>query len=815
MLNKYVEIKGFSDITGVKYRLEVLKENYSGSVINAETTSRIFRLSYKPEEDNIGANLCPSEIEFDIYSAGQKTAIDDFISDLVEYQQDSYYVKVYRQIAGQSEQRYWVGIVLQDEIREQDLSAEAGKVYSITAIDGLSLLKDKDFDYPNQNTAGNISTTSIREIIRESLLKGLPSGLWATDDEYLIMSFNWVPQPLAYSVNQNRLDDIFLDVTSLTEVEEKFDFSFFIRKTCFEVLQVLAKVFLSRVYMADGAFYFEQIPDRTDNTPKRFSVDFNGNQIQTGLLSINEAIDQRRGFARLEGGVFVNLPALKKVRVEQASYNSDLKQELLYPEANLVFYLNSPTSFTQDVGLYSQTVQNTPIPGVIPQSIEVELSFLISQTAELDTGDRVNIGYGTKPFYYGARQVVDLQIKLTDSVTAGVYYYNGSSWQTSVQSMQIEGRRNVTNVGQGVTVNLPLNVGTKRTINTAPLPATGRIEIILQNANVQKLVGLGPEQWSGINVVKIDNPQGQGIEAKFKTKYPQSDTVAFYELENSSPKIGDNEVLNMGEIELGDGALQTGHLVVLDGASPNYQAAPFWNYKDETEDLNLASLLVRERLQLQKTVLEIYDGEINHALSYSKNLVFDNAKWMPQEVEINAGKEEASGTFFYMDRIPEDGGDFNGGLRPSDSGLALDTGDSFGKWSMGGLAVGGNRVGDTVYSDDVSLSLNKKRSVKSEFVKVREIAMQDGGTYSADADDRVLLLSFEDASGSADLNLLDYDPDLDGMQLQIILDETFVGGVEVVLVTTDTTKIRGNAEFTLTGNNQYQVLLTLTSAGWY
>lgn len=816
-LGKIVEITGKSQITGISYRLEVLKEGYTGSVITTETTSRIFTLSYEPDTDDIAANLCPSTVEFDLYQlASNEADIKDFIDGLIEYQQEDYYVRIFQERPGLSEQLYWCGIIMQDEIIEQDKAPKAGKVYSITAVDGLSLLKEKEYQYSNSLTLGDERGTPLKEIIYNCFSEALPKELWSAGDEYLNISANWWPTTLTYDAQDNPLESIYFDVFGFTEIEEAYNFQFLIVKDCYKILKLLSKAFLSRVYMANGAYFFEQITSREGANLRRFKYQKDGTLMQTsGLVSNTTNITQIRGASRYADGNITALPALKRVAVKQKSYNDELSQAVLYPSNNFVYLGNTPTTFTQDVGLYSQFVNNTPVANSIGQVAEIEIEFDVKHAVGLQASNNVNIGYGTKPFYYGARQIVDLEIKLTSSVTGDVLYYHGITWSQTPGVTRIEGRRFIDNASTQFSPSITLNRGIKKKIVTGLFPSTGRIEITLKDANIQYLSGLGPEQWTALPTTNVGD-YGPGVEASFAVKYDgNNSSVSFYNVLNTDTKIGDNEVLDMGEILVGDGGEQTGHLITINSSQNSFEACPFWNYDNLTEDLNFASLLAKERLQLQNTVLLRFDGEINCSGNYQFNLQFDGAIWMPQETEYNAGEELLSGVYYLVQRTIGSttiGDDIVPGL----GSPGLDNVN--GKYKIGGVPIGGNQVADTLYLSGESIQTNNVRVLKGERVEVLALTVQDGNTYAIEPDNRFVVFTWTGGNGSAQVLLPDYDPAIAGMNLQIVLDESFTtsGNKTITLATNAGTTIRGAAEFNLKQKDtREQNWFTLTANGWY
>jgi len=828
-LGKIIEITGLSQITGISYRLEVLKDGYSGSVINTETTSRIFTLSYEPDTDDIAANLCPSTLEFDLYQlVSNENEISDFINGLIEYQQEDYYVRVFQERPGENEKLYWCGIIMQDEIIEQDKATKSGKVYTLTAVDGLALLKTKKYIFSNTPDYSNniLGSSTIKEIIQRALGRGLDTRLWGDNDNYLVTSADWTPDSIPYDDTEDIFDKLHFDVNAFLTEEtlvtiddvngDPLEIKAQIRANCYEVLKKLARSFLCRIYMADGAYHFEQITGRASQTITRYVYDRLGVKTATQLdigLVIN--LNKARGNTKLADGEISALPALQKVIVEQKSYNAELTLATEYPASNLLYLGIPPYVYATDIGLFGQFIQNTPIANTIQQRIEVVVEFDMEQKVNIPENKYAAI---QPAFYYGARQRVDLEIILVGSSSGQTYYFDGLGWFTTTKTIELEGDRVLNGFSSSQLYQKTLNRGTVRTVKTTALPETGRIEIRLLFADVQRLVDIGPNQWQSIDPSYIGANYGPGVKAAFSSVYNNNTSaVSFYSIEGSNSKIGDNESTTIDEVVIGDGAKQTGHVMSFDSSTGQYSALPFWNYANESENYSLAALLAKERLQLQDQPLLIYNGDVNWYGDYATNIKFDSKVYMPQEVEYNAGKEIMSGSYYLMERL-EGQQNPSGNLGPGIKISGLNTSNNFGNFKFGGINVGGGQVGDTFYQNDETVQVNNTRSLKGERVNVMEVPVGDGTMYSILPDNRFVVFSWLGGNGTAVILLPDYEPELEGMNLQLVLDESFTteGNKTITLATNAGTTVRGAPEFTLKQKEtREQIWFTLTPNGWY
>ena len=95
-------IKLFSEFTsdsGEYYKIEIWDDEYSGSTPDEfKVASDGFTLNYSGQTDNIYSPIIGSSVSFGMYI--NDSATTTFISDLKQYQQDRFYVKIHRGVEG-------------------------------------------------------------------------------------------------------------------------------------------------------------------------------------------------------------------------------------------------------------------------------------------------------------------------------------------------------------------------------------------------------------------------------------------------------------------------------------------------------------------------------------------------------------------------------------------------------------------------------------------------------------------------------------------------------------------------------------------
>lgn len=121
------------------YKIEIWDEDYAGTSPDAFTVDgNGFILDYKGLTDNIYSPIIGSSVSFGMYV--NDTATTTFLNTLKEYQQDRYYIKIYRGNSEVSTSLMWAGYIIQDLVQIEDVSQPY--LLNIRATDGLAKLKD-------------------------------------------------------------------------------------------------------------------------------------------------------------------------------------------------------------------------------------------------------------------------------------------------------------------------------------------------------------------------------------------------------------------------------------------------------------------------------------------------------------------------------------------------------------------------------------------------------------------------------------------------------------------------------------------------
>lgn len=782
------------DVNGRFYKVEVKSE--AATEVTAKPTIDIFTLNYEPETDDITSWISPSSAE--IYFYEDSDEISTFLNEILDYQQSDFFVEISQSTDGTTYSPYWRGILLQDQILTDDISRPF--VITLTAVDGLSLLKDVQYNIANTITLG-ISRTKINDIIRQSLQLGLATEMWSDTDPFLSTTVNWWENSLTYSATGDPLEDLFFDVDAYKELVEVFGtyrVSGFL--SCYDVIRQFCQVFMMRIYMADGRYYLEQVSERANSNIKRVVYDKSGTELSALLTNFDIVLDGTRDSARLAGNQFAYFPAVKRVKAIQNFYPTTGNQQsqfvTLTPDLSLI-------SSVRDWGVFDEEVFF--VTGNVPNA----LSFLTEFSGSV-VWTPVGITFtGLVSWYYEVR----VKIELDDVNSATNYYWddNNLTWNTSSTTFYLRSRPTpyATLVGDGTqsyTHNIPHN----SSFSTSDLPATGRITITIDGVRVRysqfnatgttTATAFQTSGTGGAVVLSLDQISTEGGSSTFN--------IATSNIAN----IGDDFEIDLGKIEIGDGRTSTGNILPFDGT--NIQRGGNWGRANETADKTLGSLLVSERLRIQAQVLEIYDGVIQYPNGYAYAVFFDSKRYLPLSYSFNAGRCEVEGRYFLIGRNAVVNPDFNDGNEFININLSDGNGSpKFGKSNFfGNILIDRNRVGDVIFDDTETKMLAKASLQAGQKNNYTLIDASPAGSGSIGADATVVKLSWAGADGTFTLEIPQAS-DMDGQRLEIILNGTFTTGKNVAI-----TPIAGNIQglTSLEINDAYtRLILRAIDEEWY
>jgi len=647
----------FKSDYGSDFTIEIHDTDFSGTPSEFKTDSRGFTLDYSGETDDIVSPIIGSSCTIGMYVENVNQEFD-LISKLKDYQEDRFYIRIYSSedsrviditdttvsnfntrvqadggtvestscltdditalggakfyIPSVSSDIYWVGKITQDLVTLED--DYYPYLYEIKAVDGIGLLSNYDY-----NTAGN---KTLFEVFKESVdLIGV-DHLYAGTNFYLSTCFNY------WDINQTY--DVDVDSSTLVRFNtlvyrETNDDGSFTQPNALDVLKELCTIFGARIYQRRGAYVLEQYKERKDVEYRYFNYDTQGDEL-TVEDRIDDATIAQTSYqgARLNGGAYNFLPALKKV-------------EITYNQTRLSNLLANRLTFTQVSNPVSLGTLVNDDNGQILISGDLYYSFLYD-------------GSGPQAIVEFYMPIFRIEVKQEDIQNPGTYYYlqrnftpgggssmfGATSWTTTPSYYYIEGGIAKNSV-QG------LNLASNFNVITPPLQVDGNTTLDIEFYNIYDLAGT-------VQTVPINYTSQiamQGITAKYLTNGTPGTTVQVFTSTNGNAKVASNLILDLGEVKIGDSQGLSGSFYIYNGTT--WVPSTSWRRGNSGSYINLYKLLTKEVLSFYRNPVERYSGTILAPYTYGTRLVWDSKYFMPTSASYNAGFDEWSGEWFAID----------------------------------------------------------------------------------------------------------------------------------------------------------------------
>ena len=259
----------FKSDTGKYYKIEIHDEDYTGSSPDAFTLgSDGFTLSYRGNENVVYSSIIGSSVTFSLYI--NDTATTSFVNSLKVYQQNRYFIKIFRGTES-SNTFIWGGYILQDVMDIEDAS-NPNKI-NITASDGISKLKNFD---------GATGYNTVTNIFINGIFTSYGTSIFAATDIALKVVSNWWSQQHTYNASEQALQTTAIDQNTFHDFDDEGNI---VKASYYDILDSLCKIFGLRFYFSDGVFRLEQIWERANTNLVEFSYRANGNL--SGLETIS------------------------------------------------------------------------------------------------------------------------------------------------------------------------------------------------------------------------------------------------------------------------------------------------------------------------------------------------------------------------------------------------------------------------------------------------------------------------------------------------------------------------------------------------
>ena len=716
------------------YKIEIWDEDYAGTSPDAFTVDgNGFILDYKGLTDNIYSPIIGSSVSFGMYV--NDTATTTFLNTLKEYQQDRYYIKIYRGNSEVSTSLMWAGYIIQDLVQIEDVSQPY--LLNIRATDGLAKLKDV------------VVTTSAWRKFTNQFINALDKvgvlGIYDTTDAVLNVVCNWYAEEMVYASTLNPLDETWADFRAFDTIDRD---GILTGRTWQEVLQQMCSVFGLRFYYSEGQYRVEQIFERISGTFTEHTYQKDFTKIgETAGLSLSKTLDQTSGKARLGGNMFNFLPAVNNVAVtlnkEPKALIGAVSDEVVQPTFNIGFVASSP-----DNQLFFDFYHAVEI--LVEDSISSFDRFMkLRLNVELFDFNN-NTTYYLKRTYTGM-----IPSSITWTTTQ-----NGSGYEVLIGPLQEFDR------DQYVYGNT--------TIATPNVPADADVsfdwefvEFVTTTGATHTLDSENSYAWSMQNRnVRTNNNLGiQNQSNRIRAVSPSTD-------------IKSNLSYELPEMNIFSGNGEQGSLVKITTTLGIDIRIPYggWREGNSGSYSTIQKLICQEFLKMMDEPIERYQGTIFSNHDFKRRLTFDSKNFLQLNGSFNANLDQWDGEWFAV---------VSASITPTfddttTSNPTLSIGNVNGingNTAFEGVSVVNTETNDIEVTETATIggTMTNNGGVATA---VNGITGSPGGSSDVDAENYMNFLSYSGANGNHTINL---PTPSDGVFLRFKTDATVLANKTITL----------------------------------
>ena len=819
----------FRSSYGHFYLIEIWDDEYTGTDPDQfSVTGDGFQLNYSGQTDNIYSPIIGSSVSFGMYV--ENSATNTFLNNLKQYQQDRYFVKIWKgEFSGEDANTWyntskvsddglvmsfspdeeqvvyldfhWGGYIVQDIIEIEDISQPY--VLKIQATDGISKLAD------------SLVTTSYQRQFTNQFINALDSanvlGIYETEYPVLSVVCDWWANEMTYNVNNNPLDETWADFRAFDTIDED---GVITGKTWMEVLEQMCQIFGLRFYYSNGQYRLEQLFQRAESsfTEHRYKKDKTKIDFESGVF-YNKTIDQTSNKARLAGNLFNFLPAVNNVSIvsnkEPKAIKGVISDEISQPTTEVGFIASTPTN---------QILFNFYHIG------HVTINQLVG-SAKIYMKLRLNVelyDFNNNVMYYLKRTFTGM----TPSAISWTTTQAGSGYEIIIGPLQEFDRDELLVTGN-------------TSIVTPKIPEDGDVsfdwefvEFVNKSGATYTLNAANQYGWQ-IETRNLTTTNGEGI---------TNETIRTRAI-SPNTNIKSNLSYELPETNLFTGSGERGSLVKQVSVGGIDIRVPYTNWREGNSGsyVEIQKLVCQEFLKLMDAPIQKYMGRMFSSHDFRQRLTFDSKNWIQLGGTYSANMDEWDGEWFVISRA---------GITPTFDNSTTKTDVTFfdgvngitGNTSFSGLDavnldtnildvtttanvgtdldVGGNTdltgrldvTGSTTLSGDTTLESTLDHQGKL-IQQITDVTHSSGSTYNVQDTEYMVFNTWTGGNGTATINL-PRAGDNEGRLLRFKSDGTISSNKSILLVPSSPDTIDGDPEFTF--NRDYDgVMLLAHNDNWF
>lgn len=786
----------FKSTTNKLYEIQILDDEYSGTVSSFDVSSNGFTINYSGETENIYSPIIGSKCSVSAYN--NSSAFDSFITDLIARQEERFTLKIIEysnatatsaaadfstrvtadggtfedkpcliadiEALGGTASLLWAGRIAQDLITEVDEAKP--RLFHIVATDGMDKLKSME--------ATDFFRT-ITSLFSSTIFNAYNTDIFAADDPALKVVCNWFSQQHTYNASEQPLQTTSIDEKTFHSLNDDGSLD---KTSVFEVVESVCKIFGLRFYYSRGCFRLEQLFLKDSSSLLEFSYKSNGVLIGSETVSTDKTIDQTTNAARLAGNIFKFLPAVNKTQITIDRFVVDVNgtkhTSTLAPQIDIGFIPNLQDSIL--VPINHLIIRNTV-------TIFLEVPTFVRNTAIYGVVNfDISVTDGTTTHYL-KREIVTLGSTFGLGSVEWTTTQAGSGYKKVISRFKEKEDQSVT---------------ASNVIITPPLPISGEVSI---NTNLVGFIDITNTTYT-LAGTSSASYEVEFIDVRTTQNDILSQATTTVQATTTNTDIDSGLIYDLGTTKLFDALGERGSLYKRNPSTLERTPTTGWREGNSGSYQKIQNLVTSEFLRLMNKPIELYEGEIFSSHDFKDRLVFDSGNWVQLSGSFNGNLDTWSGTWYKISKetitiaTSDDTNttaSFSIGSSSLEGSVSLDKADIL-EAEVTGIDV----FGTVKTSGAVTTSINS-------------IAASAGGSTTITNFNYMNFISYSGGNGTHTINL---PASTDGAFLRFKTDETITANKTITLDPNGSETIDGEGSYSM--NRAYDGISLLgNNSKWF